>query len=362
MTLNKITKRIFSIPTVPLHEQFIAKEIYAILSDYPQTKIEIDEYSNLYVSIDSTQNDRSIPLLLLTAHMDHPGFYCDEKGRIFLLGGIDESYLKEAPLTFYREDNGEQVCECKLKGFKIEGNKKSVECKPAPPPNSMGMFNLPPYEIKNGFFFSRACDDLVGVCTLIHLLIQVVSKKLNTKIAVLFSRAEEIGFWGTLAFLKKKTLNSQNTIMVSIETSQARGYCSIDQGPVLRVGDKTRLFDANVVAWLQKAMEEYKGVQSGFVYQKKYMGGGTCETTPFLEFGYAGAALCLALENYHNMGSDGHITMEFVSMKDWEELCSFLEWFVTYPRDIETLAVKRKERMLALQKEAIERLKENRLF
>ncbi|QSR88873.1 M20/M25/M40 family metallo-hydrolase [Methylacidiphilum caldifontis] len=362
MTLDEIIKRIFSLPTVPLHEKLIAKEIYSILSDYPQSKIEVDEYSNLLVGVDSTINEEQSPLLLFTAHMDHPGFYVDGRGQVFFLGGIDESYLKGAPLIFFREDNGQPVCESFVIDFKIEGKNKKLKCDPPPPPYSIGMFNLSPFETKNGYFFSRACDDLIGVCTLLYMLIQVVSNKIKTKIAVLFSRAEEVGFWGTLAFLQKGLLNPQNTVMISIEASKAQGFCSLNEGPVLRIGDKTRLFDSNVVSWLEKAMEDYKRIQPEFVYQKKFMGGGTCETTPFIEFSYPAAALCLALENYHNMGKDNHVTMESVSINDWKWLCSFLEWLVEYPRDLYTLALKRKERLLDLQQEAVVKLKDNPLF
>ncbi|KIE57998.1 glycosyl hydrolase family 5 [Methylacidiphilum kamchatkense Kam1] len=362
MTLEEIAKRIFSLPTAPLHEKFIAKEIYSILSEYPQSKIEIDPFSNLLVQLDFVSDDKDKPLLLFVAHMDHPGFYSDSQSHVYLLGGVNESYLEGAKLIFFSQDHGEKVGESVIKGHQNKGKFKMIQCEPTAPPNSIGMWDLPPFFSQDGIFYGRSCDDLVGVCSLLYMFIQIVSKNLKTKIAILFSRAEEIGFLGTLAFLKKQILNPENTIMISIEASMAQGYGSMNEGPVLRVGDKTRLFDASVVSWLEKALEDYRKVHPEFVYQKKFMGGGTCETTPFIEFGYRSAALCLAMDNYHNMAIGNQIAMESVSIKDWEFLCSFLLWLASYPRELNAIGWQRKERLLDLQEKAIDLLKQFPLF
>ena len=54
------------------------------------------------------------------------------------------------------------------------------------------------------------------------------------------------------------------------------------------------------------------------------MSGGTCEATPFQEFGYRTIALCVALGNYHNCGADNRILEEYVSMPDAQGLVRLL--------------------------------------
>ena len=46
------------------------------------------------------------------------------------------------------------------------------------------------------------------------------------------------------------------------------------------------------------------------------MSGGTCEATPYQEFGFQTAAVCVALGNYHNCAPGKRIAAEFVSVAD----------------------------------------------
>ncbi len=53
------------------------------------------------------------------------------------------------------------------------------------------------------------------------------------------------------------------------------------------------------------------------------MDGGTCESTAYQQFGWTSAALCMALDNYHNMGPDNRIAPEVISLADYEGLVEF---------------------------------------
>jgi putative aminopeptidase FrvX len=86
-------------------------------------------------------------------------------------------------------------------------------------------------------------------------------------------------------------------------------------GVILRVGDRTSIFDSDVMgglAELAKAAE--------IPVQRCLMSGGTCEATAYQLYGYRCGALCVALGNYHNCGPDEKIEAEFVSIDDVQGL------------------------------------------
>ena len=103
----------------------------------------------------------------------------------------------------------------------------------------------------------------------------------------------------------------------------------IGGGPILRVGDKTSVFGPE----LTNAATEIMNAQKKFLWQRKLMPGGTCESTAFCEYGYVSTCLCLALGNYHNMKDiDGvlqkkkpaKVAPEVISVSDYHGLVSML--------------------------------------
>jgi endoglucanase len=131
-----------------------------------------------------------------------------------------------------------------------------------------------------------------------------------------------VGFHGTLAWLKDNQ-NGPRPIVISIEMSNHRSYAEPGAGPVLRVGDRARIFSPEVTRWMQQEMEALSGA-GDFQFQRKLMSGGTCEGTPFAMAGYPTGALCLPLENYHNQGPNHAIEPEAVRRSDWEQLVRIL--------------------------------------
>ena len=59
------------------------------------------------------------------------------------------------------------------------------------------------------------------------------------------------------------------------------------------------------------------------------MGGGTCEASVFCQAGLPTGALCVALNNYHNMGPGSAIRSESISLRDWQGLYDFLFFLAT---------------------------------
>jgi endoglucanase len=266
-----IARRILAQPTAPFHEDAVRAEIRALLSDCPHVTLEEDRFGNLLALY---RRGRAKPRFAFAAHMDHPGYV----GREFL-GGVPEAYLKRKPPTR------------KSGGFR--------------------MWDLPACEVRGGRIHSRACDDLIGCACIVAMLLDLEQTGAECAAWGLFTRAEEVGFVGTIELAKSSRVPKSVTV-VSLETSSVKGGpVKFGAGPIIRVGDRTSVFDSSATALLQDVAKA-----SGLSHQRALMQGGTCEATAYALYGYRTAALCVALGNYHNCGPRGRIASEFVSVGD----------------------------------------------
>jgi hypothetical protein len=59
------------------------------------------------------------------------------------------------------------------------------------------------------------------------------------------------------------------------------------------------------------------------------MPGGTCESTAVLAYGHITGAICVPLQNYHNMGPAGRIASEVIDLNDFT---NELAWLVELVR------------------------------
>jgi len=89
------------------------------------------------------------------------------------------------------------------------------------------------------------------------------------------------------------------------------------QGPVLRVGDRTCVFDAGLEHHLHAAAKALAEREPPFAFQRQLMSGGTCEATVFTAHGYRAAGLAYPLVNYHNVTPAEGIDREEVATSDY---------------------------------------------
>src|SRR5262249_13137423 len=129
------------------------------------------------------------------------------------------------------------------------------------------------------------------------------------------SRAEEIGFRGALAVAAGRVL-PKNALVISLETSRELPGVRMGGGVILRVGDRTSIFDSEATRFLAEAAGELKSAKKNFQFQRALMSGGTCEATAYQEFGFQTAAVCVALGNYHNCAERNRIAEEYISIAD----------------------------------------------
>ena len=266
-----IVRRILARPTAPFHEDAVRAEIRALLSDCPHVKLTEDGFGNLLALY---QRGKAAPRFAFAAHMDHPAYV----GRGFL-GGVPEIYRRKKPAT---------------KKF-----------------GPFRMWDLPACEVRAGRIYSRACDDLVGCACIVAMLRELEHSGAKCAAWGLFTRAEEVGFIGAIHLAKSGRLPKSVTV-VSLETSSVKGgKVKIGAGPIVRVGDRTSIFDSGATALIGDVAKAAK-----LPHQRALMQGGTCEATAYALYGYRTAAMCVALGNYHNCAPRERIGPEYVSVED----------------------------------------------
>lgn len=270
--LLDIIRPILAQPTAPFHEDAVRAELLLQLAQIPSVRVEQDDFGNVIACHRGCSGHAEYAF---AAHMDHPGFVGEE-----FLGGVPESYREKKPPV---RDFG-----------------------------AFAMWDLPACEVRDGRIHSRACDDLIGCAAIVALFQQLDQRAAEATVYGLFTRAEEVGFIGAIHLAKSGRIPRELTI-VSLECSSEKspGAGRMGEGVIVRVGDKTAVFDDAATAALTHAATAAK-----LPFQRCLMSGGTCEATAYQLYGYRTAALCVALGNYHNCGPDFTIAPEFVALDD----------------------------------------------
>ena len=267
----ELAEAILSEPTAPFHEDAVRAKLRILLDGCPGITLSQDPFGNL---IALYQFGDKQPEFAFAAHMDHPAYV----GREFL-GGVPSSYRKLKPPTE------------KFGPFR--------------------MWALPAFRVRGGRIYSRACDDLIGCACIVSMLRELSKKRAKCAAYGLFTRAEEVGFVGANQLAKRGIIPKETTI-VSLETSSLKGGpVKLGGGVIVRVGDRTSVFDSAGTARLLDAAKA-----GDIPHQRALMQGGTCEATAYALYGYRTAAMCVALGNYHNCGPSDRIAPEFVSVSD----------------------------------------------
>jgi endoglucanase len=144
----------------------------------------------------------------------------------------------------------------------------------------------------------------------------------------------------------------KNSLVVSLETSRELPPTKMGRGVILRVGDRTSIFDSTAMRFLGEVAADLQAKNGRFQFQRALMFGGTCEATAFQEFGYQTAAVCVALGNYHNCHPQGRIAPEYVNLSD---ACGMVELLVAAARQMRAFdrhTAKLPKQLGALLKEA----------
>jgi endoglucanase len=182
--------------------------------------------------------------------------------------------------------------------------------------------------IKAGRLQAPSCDDPAGVAAALAALDMLLGERgFRGDVRVLLTRAEEVGFVGAIAACRAAALPRSGRY-ITLETSKSFPESPIGGGPVLRVGDKTGIFDPDLTYRLSRIAEAVVVEDPSFLWQRKLMPGGTCEASVFQTYGFTAAACCVPLGNYHNMNeATGCPAAETISLADFDGLVRLLAAF-----------------------------------
>ena len=365
----QIAARLMRCPAAPRHEALVRAAAEHICAEH-QLGCERDRYGNLLVRLQSAAAHRP---LVLAAHMDHPGF---EIVRVLapncwmarFLGGVPDSYFRPGIAVRLMPAGAAGVLGPRLgkdKQFEIRlgqsrGSLRHQSCRDSTATSftrsgrtrpAFAVWELEDFAIRRGRIHGRACDDLIGVAAVLATLAELKKRRARVNVIGVISRAEEIGCHGALAVAASRQL-PKDALVISLETSRELPSVKMGRGVIIRVGDRTSIFDPAATRFLGEVAGELAARPRQFQFQRALMSGGTCEATAYQESGFQTAAVCIALGNYHNGGEDTQIAAEFVSIDD---ACGMVDLMVeaacqmrSYPKWVGKLSV----RMAALREMA----------
>lgn len=328
-TQFELLKSILSQPAAPFREKLV-RDLLRTELDKHSVPHFLDPIGNIVVGASSKKDYLSLlsqrskePLRIFIAHMDHPGFH-------------GESWQDDTHLEFKwhggsptRELEGAKVWLATAEGRICDGTLKSASLLESGRAISHGVIELldpsyrsrfkSPQAIFGGFHFrefywqedsliyTKAADDLVGVFAITALAIghfkKSSKKSKQPPFLGLLTRAEEVGFIGAighfeLGWLKKA---KRPILGISLETSRALPGAEIGKGPVVRLGDRSTIFDSGA---LQVLTELAQKVLPN-AHQRRIMDGGSCEASAATAYQIPCIGISVPLGNYHNQCFEG---------------------------------------------------------
>ncbi len=154
--------------------------------------------------------------------------------------------------------------------------------------------------------------------------------------------------------LRPKLLRKTDRI-IAIECSAEQPYAPIGDGVIIRVGDKTSIFNSSLTYFLTQQAEALAKHSKRFKFQRALMPGGTCEATVYDAYGYTAAAVCIPLGNYHNMDRiKKKIGPEYIAVRDWQWMVRLFVYVAMtaeqYSTDNTELKKRIEKRFLRLEK------------
>lgn len=348
----KVAGRLMHHPAAPYHEHAVRDEVEAICEEHG-LKFELDRFGNVLVRLQSAKNRRPF---VMAAHMDHPGFEVVAAKRnssplVRFQGGVPENYFRPGinirlmpgaiPAKLGKRVGKDRTFEIETSRA-LEGEVK------------FAVWELVDFRATE-MIVGRACDDLIGVASILATMIELKKARARVNVIGVISRAEEIGFRGVLA-LARTNLLPRNAVVISLETSRELPGVKMGEGVILRVGDKTSVFDSGVMRFLSEVASEIKGRRRKFKFQRGLMAGGTCEATAFQEYGFQTGAVCIALGNYHNCADNNKIAAEYVNVAD---ACGMVDLLVRAAKQMlnfKSLVGKLPKRLEQMRRESESRL------
>ncbi|MDD2805706.1 MAG: hypothetical protein PHV33_09135 [Elusimicrobiales bacterium] len=338
---EKFLLEVTSLPVAAGYEGAAAALVADWVRRRPALALAKDKCGNLVVTRkDFKRACRKTAPLFITAHLDHPAFVAlavaGREVKLEFRGGVQDAYFKGAELELFSADLKKSYparvvsLDTAAKPFKTVTARLAA---PAPlAPGCLGRWKFPAAGVKKGVAYTHACDDLASVAAALTAFEIISRDRKLGHAALLFTRAEEVGFVGAIGAARSGTI-PKNARLICLECSRSFPHDSpIGAGPIVRVGDRMSVFTPELTNLVSDAAAAYQKENPGFRFQRKLMPGGVCEASAFSFYGLRSTCLCLPLGNYHNMadldgvarGGKARPGREYVAVSDYHGLIELL--------------------------------------
>ncbi|HEV7299959.1 MAG TPA: M20/M25/M40 family metallo-hydrolase [Tepidisphaeraceae bacterium] len=336
---HDLLTQVCSLPTAPFVESQVVAFVERFVKAHRSMSLQRDRFGNLLISLPGRSRG---PRWVFTAHMDHPGFVAERMIDNRSLharfhGGVLSTYVRGSRVRFFSgSDEIRGTVTDVVDGDRGYPATATVRVAQAVMAGSVGMFDVGEGRIRGKRFHSRVCDDLAGAAAALAMLDQLSRKRPKSPVAVLLTRAEEEGFIGAIAASTDSKLLRKTDRLIAIECSAAQPYAPIGGGCIVRIGDRTSVFNSAISYFITQQAEALAKADRTFKHQRALMPGGTCEATVYDVYGYTAGSICVPLGNYHNMDkAKGKIAAEFIDVNDWD---SMVKLFIAIARNGHTFS------------------------
>jgi endoglucanase len=314
-----------SVPTAPFVEDRVVEYVQRFVAERPGLSLKQDRFGNLLISLPSAKGKPRANRWVFAAHVDHPGFVARRMiDRLTVeadfRGGVREEYFAGERVRFFTGDREivAQVIAAMPGEDRPYPSTVTLGVDEKVPDGTPGMWDQGAGRIDAGKFYSRVCDDLAGAAAALAMIDALIADPPAAPVAVLLTRAEEEGFIGAIGAVLKPKLLRKTDRVIAIECSAMQPYAPQGAGAIIRVGDRTSIFNSSLTYFLTQQAEALVKTDKSFRYQRALMPGGTCEATVYDAWGYHAASICVPLGNYHNMDTAAkRIGPEYIDLGDW---------------------------------------------
>jgi putative aminopeptidase FrvX len=341
----RLLAALLSRPTAPFREDRVAGFVRATLAA-ARVPHFTDPAGNIVVGCASAAEYRRRvhtrsrePLRVFIAHMDHPGFHgwrWSAPGRMAVRwhGGSPVKHLTGARV-WLADDAGRfahgRMTRATLArtghGIAAAEINAGADWHAIPAQRIFGGFDFGRPRRRGERIFANAADDLVGVYAILRTAISLRRRAAAGFIGLL-TRAEEVGFVGALAHLELGWLENAHRplLAISLESSRTLPGAVIGKGPVVRLGDRRTVFDADNLQVLTDLAARVLPKK----HQRRIMDGGSCEAAAATAYGIPAIGISVPLGNYHNQGLESGTRRngpapEFVHLDDIEGTVALCE-------------------------------------
>jgi endoglucanase len=336
------------IPTAAGHEHAVMAFIDQWLTKHANAvTTQRDDVGNYLIT--QRRHNGNAPLLIITAHLDHPAFVVTAVTGTTIhaafRGGVNDPYFVGADIEVIGP--GDERAQAVIKTLDADTEPfKEITAElathgsastSAPPAwlaaGCIARWKFPHAEIRDGLIHTDACDDLAAVAAALCAFEEMLNADQCGHVGLLFTVAEEVGFMGAIHVARNAWIPKDARLLCLENSRSFPNDSPIGAGAICRVGDRISVFSPSLTNHLAHLFSAESKQNPAFKWQRKLMAGGGCEASAFACYGYQSTCICLPLGNYHNMVDiDGvaagalpaRVGQEFVSIDDYHSMITML--------------------------------------